>query len=180
VSLRYGFQPNQKVVNIVTRQRFRSVTAEVRGGGATEGGRASGTGEANLLRIQGDNRFNVDVEYARAGRLLEGDRDIVTTNPRAPFSVAGNVTGAAGPGSEIDPALSRLAGTVVRVAPVPGTAAAGRPALADFVAGANVAGTTDLSDFRTLLPATEQLSINAVLARPLSSSVSASLNGRCS
>ena len=42
VALKYGYRADQKVVNIVLRQRFRSTTAQVGGRLATEGGYADG------------------------------------------------------------------------------------------------------------------------------------------
>ncbi|MEA3067300.1 MAG: hypothetical protein QOK41_707, partial [Sphingomonadales bacterium] len=42
VALKYGYRADQKVVNIVLRQRFHSDTALVGAGAATEGGYASG------------------------------------------------------------------------------------------------------------------------------------------
>lgn len=175
VSLKFGYAANQKVVNIVLRQRFRALTAEARAGTSTQGGRNSGNASANLLRIRGDNRFNLDVEYQAADRLLESQRDIVTAAPRAPYSLAGNVIGI-GRG-EIDPALSALAGTAVTIAGVPTGAADGAPSLADFVAGANTASVSDLGQYRTLSPSTESLKVNAVLARTLPGDISGTLNG---
>src|SRR3982750_1926328 len=52
VALKYGYGANQKVVNIVLRQRFRSTAAQVGGGAATEGGYASGNGDVTRLMIQ--------------------------------------------------------------------------------------------------------------------------------
>ena len=42
VALKYGYRADQKVVNIVLRQRFRSTTAQVGAGVATEGGYVNG------------------------------------------------------------------------------------------------------------------------------------------
>ncbi|WP_300113650.1 TonB-dependent receptor [Sphingobium sp.] len=176
VALSYGYAPTQKVVNVVLRQRFRSEKAEVQLGTTTEGGRDSGEVEAGLLRIRGDNRFSLDLEYSRASRLLENERDIVTTPARRPYALGGNVTGIAD-GAEIDPALSALAGQTVTVAAAPANAANGAPSLTDFVAGANIAAITDLTAYRTLSPATENFSANATLARALGG-VSATINGR--
>ena len=145
-------------------------------GTTTEGGRDSGEVEAGLLRIRGDNRFSLDLEYSRAGRLLESERDIITTPARRPYALGGNVTGIAD-GAEIDPALSALAGQTVTVAAAPANAANGAPSLTDFVAGANIAAVTDLTAYRTLSPATENFSANATLARALGG-VSATINGR--
>ena len=176
VALSYGYAPTQKVVNVVLRQRFRSEKAEVQLGTTTEGGRDNGEVEAGLLRIRGDNRFSLDLEYSRAGRLLESERDIITTPARRPYALGGNVTGIAD-GAEIDPALSALAGQTVTVAAAPANAANGAPSLTDFVAGANIAAITDLTAYRTLSPATENFSANATLARALGG-VSATINGR--
>lgn len=177
VSLKYGYSPDQKVVNIVLRQRFRALTADLRGGTTTEGGRENGVADANLLRIHGDDRFNVDLKYSRADRLLESERDIRALAPARPYSLGGNITPAPG-GNEIDPGLSTLAGTQVVVAAVPGSASTGRPQLSDFLAGANAASVSDLGHYRTLSPSTDNLALNAVLARTLPGNVSGSLNGR--
>jgi hypothetical protein len=178
VSLKFGYAANQKVVNIVLRQRFRAVTAEARGGTTTEGGRENGNVSANLLRIRGDNRFTLDVQYAATDRLLESERDIDPTRPRAPYSLVGNVAPVPGSGaSEIDPALSALAGTTVTLAAAPDAAASGLVGLGDFVAGANSSSISDLSRFRTLSPATESLRVNAVLARTLPGDISGTING---
>jgi len=176
VSLSYGYSPNQKVVNIVLRPRFRAEIGEARGGLSTDGGRENGNASASLLRIRGDNRFTLDLKYARAANLLESQRNIVATAPSQPFSLGGNIT-ALTPGEEIDPALSALFGQTVTVAAVPAAATVGTPTLNDFVAGANAASVSNLTRYRTLSPATESFSANATLARALGD-VSASLNGR--
>ena len=176
VALSYGYAPTQKVVNIVLRQRFRAETGEMELGTTTEGGRENGEWEAGILRIRGDNRFTLNLEYSRAARLLESERDITTTPANRPYALAGNI-GSTTLGAEIDPALSALAGQTVTVAAVPAIAAGGAPTLGDFVAGANAAAVTDLTRYRTLSPATENFSVNATLARALGG-VSATLNGR--
>jgi hypothetical protein len=163
-------------VNIVLRQRFRAETAEGRAGTTTQGGRENGQMEAGILRIQGDNRFTLNLKYSRAASLLENERGITATAPGRPYALAGNVT-APTSGNQIDPALSALAGQTVTVASVPGSAASGAPALADFVAGANVTSVSDLTRYRTLSPETENFSANATLARALGG-ISATLNGR--
>lgn len=176
VALSYGYSPNQKVVNIVLRQRFRAMTGEVRGGISTDGGRESGNLSSGLLRIRGDNRLTVDLKYSRAADLLESQRDIVSTTPARPYSIGGNIVSTLN-GGQIDPALSALAGGPVTIAAVPGGAASSAPGLADFVAGAGIASISDLGRYRTLSPETENFAASATLARALGG-VSASLNGR--
>jgi hypothetical protein len=75
------------------------------------------------------------------------------------------------PGAEIDPALSALAGQPVTIAGVP----EGAHSLAAFAGTANLPNDGDLGRFRTLRPATDQLHLNAVLARPIGN-VSATFN----
>ncbi|HEY5713556.1 MAG TPA: TonB-dependent receptor, partial [Allosphingosinicella sp.] len=175
VALSYGYPADQKVVNIVLRRRFRSITAEGAAGVSTAGGGESGSADLNLLRIRGPSRLNFDVRYQRSASLLESQRDIIPSQPRLPFDFIGNVTGAGGPGTEIDPALSALAGEIVTVAGVPPFAGAA-PVLADFAGTANIANVSDISRYRTLRPATDQLAINAVYARPVFGNFTATLN----
>lgn len=179
VSLSYGYPANQKVVNVVLRRRFNAWTAEAQAGTTTAGGRSNGRLNGNLLTLRGGGRLSLDATYARADDLLESQRNITAATPASPFSLGGNVTAAPGAVSrEIDPALSLLAGTPVTVAAVPGSAVSGRPALADFVPGAGAASVSDLGRFRTLSPATDNLSLNAVYAKPLSDKVQLSVNAR--
>ena len=176
VALSYGYAPTQKVVNIVLRERFRAETGEVRAGVTTQGGRENGQVEAGMLRIQGDNRFTLNLKYSRAAALLENERDIMPTAPGRPYSLGGNIT-ALMAGDDIDPAFSTLVGQSVTVASVPGSAASSAPSLTDFIAGANITGISDLTRFRSLSPETENFSVNATLARALGG-VTATLNGR--
>jgi iron complex outermembrane receptor protein len=172
VALRYGYNADQKVVNIVLRRYFRATTVEASAGTSTAGGGTSGSGEAGLLRIRRDTRLNLDVKYESSDSLLESQRDILPGIPRRPFAFGGNVTAASGlPGAEVDPLLSALAGQPVTIAGVPD----GLPTLAGFAGNANRANSSDVAHYRTLRPATDQLQLNAVLARPIGN-VSATFN----
>ncbi len=79
VALSYGYAPTQKVVNIVLRQRFRAETVDLRAGTTTEGGRDNGSAEGGLLRIRGDNRFTLNMQYKTAASLLESERGVAPT-----------------------------------------------------------------------------------------------------
>ncbi|WP_231639167.1 TonB-dependent receptor [Sphingomonas profundi] len=175
VGLKYGYTAAQKVVNIVLRRRFRAITAEGTGSTSTDGGGETGRAEAGLLRIQGNGRFNLNLDYQNSARLLESQRDIVSNPSRRPFDFIGNV--AAPGGGEIDPALSAIAGQTVTIAGVPAGAATAAPTLAQFAGRANAANLSDVTRFRTLRPATDSLAINATLSRPILDGVSATVNG---
>jgi hypothetical protein len=174
VALKYGYTANQKVVNFVLRRRFRAVTGEVTGGTSTEGGGENGKANASLLRIRNGERLNLDVSYQRSAALREDQRDVISRALRRPYAFGGNVTALGTGSAEIDPALSALAGQPVTIAGLPDGITA--PTLADLVATANRANPTDLSPYRTLSPATDALSINAVLNRTIFGNVSATLN----
>ena len=76
-ALKLGYRADQRVVNIVLRRRFRSITAELDGTVATAGGRDGQDVELSMLRLNPDGRVNLDVEYERDSSLLESERDII-------------------------------------------------------------------------------------------------------
>jgi iron complex outermembrane recepter protein len=78
VALKYGYAANQKVVNIVLRQRFRAFTLEADARVATGGGGFDREGEFDFLRIHKDGRFNINAEYESVDRLLERQRNVVS------------------------------------------------------------------------------------------------------
>lgn len=173
VALKYGYRPNQKVVNIVLRNRFRATTGEVGATVPTEGDRFSPQANLSYLRIGEIGRLNLTLDYKRSSALYESDRAITAQAATLPYATGGNIGGVPY-GAEIDPALSALTGHTTTVAGVPATAADGTPALADFAAAA--LNQTDTRRYRTLLPETDALTFNAVLARTLFDTVSASFN----
>ncbi|QPQ54252.1 TonB-dependent receptor [Allosphingosinicella flava] len=77
VALKYGFRADQRVVNLVLRERFRGITTQVGGGFPTAGGRSETELDVNLLRVRGETRLIVDAEYDRKSKLLESERDVI-------------------------------------------------------------------------------------------------------
>jgi hypothetical protein len=175
VSLKYGYTADQRVVNIVLRRRFRAITGELQGGTTTEGGHDSGQAEADLLHLRGDTRLNLDLKYQVSADLTEADRDLASDISGTPYDVMGNVTSPT-QGAQI-PALSALAGRPVTVAGVPANAANGAPTLSDFLPTAGVANPGDIGRYRTLLPATQQITANGVLSQPIFWGMTATVNG---
>jgi hypothetical protein len=174
VALKYGYSADQKVVNIVLRQRFRARTIEGAVGGSTDGGQLSEQANYSQLRLNRQGRTNLAIKLQNSDSLLEGDRDLISRGQSGVYDFVGNI--ASPTGGEIDPALSALAGSPVTVAAVPGSAAGAAPNLAAFLPGANRANVGDLGDTRTLLPKTTQVSINSVTNRYIWDNVSATLN----
>jgi hypothetical protein len=84
VALKYGYRADQRVVNIVLRQRFRATTAELGATVPTAGGRESLHADVNRLSIQQDSRLQLDAKAGRVTPLFETERDIVQT-AESPF-----------------------------------------------------------------------------------------------
>ncbi len=175
VALKYGYTANQRVVNIVLRRRFHAITGELQGGGPTEGGQATGQAELDLLRLHGDNRLNLDLKYQGASNLTEADRDLTSIEAGQPFDLTGNVVSPSS-GADIDPQLSALVGHPVTIAGVPAGLGGRAPSLSDFAGTSNVANVTDVGRDRTLLPATQSITANAVMSQPIFGGVHATLN----
>ena len=174
VALKYGYRSDQRVINFVLRPRFQSVTTEFEARAATEGGRATPSGEFDVLKITRSGRINLHVEYEESSALTEAERGI--RFPDSPFAVAGNVVGTAG--GEIDPALSLRAGEVATIAGVPVVAATRAATLAEFAGGAGRATVTDPTPFRTLLPAGRSFSANGIYATTVFGNINATFNAR--
>jgi hypothetical protein len=99
--------------------------AEAEETSATGGGRSERFG-GDLFRLSDENRATVGLEWRQESTLFETERDIVrATSATSPYGLVGNI--AASPfGSEIDPALSALAGGLVTLTRAPEAAWDGR------------------------------------------------------
>jgi hypothetical protein len=76
VALKYGYSANQKVVNIVLRQRFRSTVAQLGAGGATDGGYANGVTDVTRLMIGRNGRTQFNLHAEGNTMLTEAERNI--------------------------------------------------------------------------------------------------------
>ena len=77
VALKYGYRADQRVVNIVLRERFRSTVARVEGTSATEGGYMGGELDLTRLMIGQNSRTTLDLDIETNGQLTENERDIL-------------------------------------------------------------------------------------------------------
>lgn len=84
VALKYGYQADQRVVNIVLRERFRSTVARLDGNTPTEGGYLGGLGDLTKLMIQKNGRTTFNVHAEGNTPLTENERDIRLEDPTAP------------------------------------------------------------------------------------------------
>jgi len=81
VALKYGYTADQKVVNIVLRQRFLALIGQAGGTISTEGGGASTNPEANYVRIRGDSRLTANLRYQANAKLRESQRGVADVGP---------------------------------------------------------------------------------------------------
>ena len=77
VALKYGYRADQRVVNIVLRERFRSTVARVEGSASTEGGYGAGEAELTRLMIGKDSRTSLNLDIEANSGLTEAERDIL-------------------------------------------------------------------------------------------------------
>ena len=76
VALKYGYRADQRVVNIILRERFRSTAARGEARAATEGGYLGGLGDVTRLMIGRDGRTTLNVRAEGNDALSEADRDV--------------------------------------------------------------------------------------------------------
>lgn len=82
VSLKYGYPAEQKVVNMVLRQRFRAKLAEGSVQAPTQGAEGSTlAGHGALLRIQRGQRLTLDAKATKVDPILESDRGVIGASP---------------------------------------------------------------------------------------------------
>lgn len=172
-ALSYGYRPNQRVVNFVLRKSFRSLAVEAETTGATEGGRSTEHFDGDVFRLSGDERTTVGIDWRQDSTLFETERTIFRApSGTAPYGLVGNVAGSPF-GSEIDPALSMLAGRALTVASAPGTAAAGAAPPSAFSGAPELSGTTAN---RSLMPSLGQGTFKAAITRDIARQASVTLS----
>ena len=173
VALTYGYSADQRVVNIVLRDSFRQGSVALQARGPSQGGRLTSELDTNFFKIQGADRWNLDLEYERSTALFESERDIVRDPGSQPFDLTGNLRGVPN-GAQIDPALSALVGSTVTAVALP--AGDSSLTLADLAAGANRTNTGNLGDYRTLLPRSESSRMRGSVARDLNATTQGTLS----
>ncbi|HWT50815.1 MAG TPA: TonB-dependent receptor, partial [Caulobacter sp.] len=175
VALSYGYKADQRVVNIILKKNYNALQTQAAATVATDGGRVAPNVGGNRVRIDGDRRWNLDVQLSHDPYLLEKDRDIVRTPNGQPFDLVGNVSGIGG--AAIDPALSAAAGSTVTFAGVPSSAMLGRANLSDFVSSANRYNTGDLTRDRSLISRTDKATLRGSYSRDINKQTQLTLSG---
>ena len=175
-ALSYGYSADQRVVNVVLKAYFRSITASGTVTRPTSGGQTVLDNSNNVLRIAGSTRWSMDLNLNSQTALFETERNIDRSGAAELFDLQGNIAGLPR-GAQIDPALSALAGQAVTVAGAPASAATGAPSLNDFLGTANSPRQGDLNAYRTLLPNTGSAEISGTLKKDLNRDIGATFSG---
>lgn len=76
VALKYGYSADQRVVNIVLRERFRSTAARLDGTTSTDGGYLGGLADVTQLQLGRTGRTTVNFRAEGNTALTEDERDI--------------------------------------------------------------------------------------------------------
>jgi iron complex outermembrane receptor protein len=93
VALRYGYSPNQRVINFILKDNFASRTVRGEYNGSTHGGLSQSELQATLQRISGARRLNLNAYADDTGFLTESERPVIQPVTAAPI-VAGDPSSA--------------------------------------------------------------------------------------
>lgn len=88
VALRYGYSPDQRVINFILKDKFAARTAELEYGQPDRGGTSTTKGEASLFRISGPGRLNVTLSGDNTTPLFESERGVQQSPGSPPGSAA--------------------------------------------------------------------------------------------
>ncbi len=171
-ALKFGYPPTRRVLNFITKRRFRQTELRSTAGTTTRGGGSAATANLGMTRLRNDSRLMLSLEYRHTDRIIQSDRAIAP-DPDILFDGIGIITSATG--TEIDPALSAAAGRMVTIVPVP-NAVVDRTMIAGYAAGANTARAFDLSPYRTLAPRKDALKAETVIAGRVGATMTGSIS----
>src|SRR3990167_296978 len=80
VAQQFGFAPDQRVVNVILKERFSSREIEVEAGGPDRGDYFTNEQEFTWLRIRNGARINTNIEISDTSLLTEADRGVIQTS----------------------------------------------------------------------------------------------------
>ncbi|WP_423142783.1 hypothetical protein ACOYW6_05390 [Parablastomonas sp. CN1-191] len=173
---RVGGPVGQRAYNVVLKRSVRTLTLTASRLAATEGGYGTSRGEALATYVRGQDRINLAFRASDTGSLYEADRSVVPFVQSLPYAPLGNVVPFFG--TNVDPALSGLAGSPVSSVALP--AGTTSPALANLVAGINRINPDQLARYRTLRGASTSYETSLAGSKYLTSWLTFSANGRMS
>jgi len=161
-ALRLGYPARSKPVNVVLKRDYAAATDELENRVTTRGLRNDFNTEMNVVRIAGDNRMTLDLQYQTADSITEAKRGVVRPLDVLAASSSGIVAGAGG--GALAPLTTGFAGVPL----------SGRK-LADFAAAP---ASDDTARFHDLVPATTQFTAIGALNRALDGGLTLAINGK--
>lgn len=168
---RFGFPSTVRIVNFITKKRFRALSIEEGAGSTTDGGAGLALLQVGSTRIDGGRRQSLAINYNRQDSLLASRRPTFADTSSL-FDGIGNITSV--DGGSIDPALDALTGRLVTNAAVPADRAL-RGTFAGYAAEANQLRIFNLAPYQSL-SSRDTLKVDGTQAIPIGKSVVASLN----
>ncbi|MCB2080262.1 MAG: TonB-dependent receptor [Novosphingobium sp.] len=110
VALRFGYPPNQRVINFILKDNFSTVTVAGEYNIPTRGGFTNTELEAGLVRIDGPRRLNLEAKVVNDSLLTEAERGVLQAPGTIP-TVAGDPDPAAYRSLVDDSPWAQLEGT---------------------------------------------------------------------
>ncbi|KMS51862.1 TonB-denpendent receptor [Novosphingobium barchaimii LL02] len=90
VAIKYGYDAQAKVVNIILKRRFKSRVANLGGGMAAQGGGGQGSGAFTYTQIRDNDRLNLIGRVDTQAAIRESDRGIAA-DPDSGVTPAGGI-----------------------------------------------------------------------------------------
>lgn len=84
VALRFGYAPDQRVVNFILKDHFRSKVGEIEFAEPTRAGTSTTKGQANLLTIDKGKRFNISLKADYTSPMTESARGVKQSTASTP------------------------------------------------------------------------------------------------
>ncbi|MEE9434801.1 MAG: hypothetical protein V3V15_11240 [Sphingorhabdus sp.] len=91
VALKYGFRPDQRVINFILKENFASFSTKIDNGTPEDGGYWQNEVEATFTTIGKKARLVLNAEYGRTGYLTQDERGIVASSDDARFDFDGDI-----------------------------------------------------------------------------------------
>lgn len=159
----YGEPSGKRVVNLVLKKSFASLSVDAGIRFATAGGQHGEDLSVERSAINGETRWNVQARLSRDSEFLKSSRNI--PKPDGIFDRLGFIS--APDGGEIDPRLSGVAGIPVTAAAIPPGALTGIPTATDFAGTANILHPIDPNRFSTLQAERRNATLAIGITRPI-------------
>ncbi len=88
LALKYGFRPDQRVINFILKDNFASFNAEIEHAIPNQGGFSTTEWNNGFTRIGATERININAQFVHSDRLLESRRNIVSASAALLFQLA--------------------------------------------------------------------------------------------